>query len=290
MTLTQLIKDLIDTSKERLKTPISGAFLWSFIVFNWRPMAVLLFSKTTIEGRIKLINNDYWNLSWWSWLIVIVPFLMALVYTILIPMLTLRIEIILTKTKNARLKHRNEYIGLQKDGKINLAGKEWLLKNAESGNKEIEDRLDEIKSLKETIEIQQESIKQINQTNKATVEELNNSLKSANTENSNRIERQNFENLRNIILGDTIHLDEEQANEIASAGASLNFGEFKVLKTIDVDDISPKFFARDGSSSLLESLSQKKILNIKISDHNKELYEVKLTQLGVILSDIIKST
>ncbi|KQO20940.1 hypothetical protein ASF10_15275 [Flavobacterium sp. Leaf82] len=88
MTIADLIKDFIDSTKERLKTPISGAFLWSFIVYNWRPIFLLIFSDTSIENKIVVINYEYcsfWAIFW--------PLVIATFYTLLIPKIMLLIDI-----------------------------------------------------------------------------------------------------------------------------------------------------------------------------------------------------
>lgn len=285
MTIADLIKEFIDSARERIKTPVSGAFLWAFIIFNWRAIVFLIFSKASIEDKIILINYEYCH--WYS---VVVPIIMALIYTIGLPMLTLQIEKILKKTKKERLDYRNEYIGHQKDGKIDLAGKEWLLKNAESGNKEIQEHLDEIKSLKEQIESQKESIKQINETNKATVDELNASLKAANKKNSNRVvdtDQYKFDTLHNAIVGDTIHLDQELADEILKIGDQLTFSEFHVLRGTE---LSEKRFARfrmtRENESILRDLEEKGIITYKLVGTD---FEALLTPKGSILYTIIKT-
>ncbi len=78
MTIADLIKGIIDTSRERIKTPITGAFIFSFIIYNWRPMSIM-FSDLKIQERIALIDG---YLDVWS---VVYPIVMALVITIIVP-------------------------------------------------------------------------------------------------------------------------------------------------------------------------------------------------------------
>lgn len=59
MTITDLIKDLIDTSKERIKTPIAGAFTLALLIYNWRPIVLLFSSKMSIEDTIDRIDKNY---------------------------------------------------------------------------------------------------------------------------------------------------------------------------------------------------------------------------------------
>jgi hypothetical protein len=145
MTITDLIKDLIDTSKERLKTPISGAFFWSFLIYNWRPIVELMFSKVSIEDRIYIINQEYCN----KWAIII-PIVIALVYTMFIPKVTLLIDELLLETKKKRVNNIYLYDNEKMSTKIKIAEKEFRLATARSGKKEIDDLLDQIDILKKT--------------------------------------------------------------------------------------------------------------------------------------------
>jgi hypothetical protein len=168
MTLADLIKDLIDTSKERLKTPISGAFIFSFIIYNWRPIVELMFSKAAIEDRIYIINLLYCNV--WA---IIIPICMAFLYTIGVPMLMVKIDKLLIETKKLSVNNIYESKNHNISKKITFAKEELKLKDAESGNKEKQDYIDQIEQLKS---LNDEMLK----THKNTVEKLKSKLSEAN--------------------------------------------------------------------------------------------------------------
>lgn len=287
MTITDLFKDLIETSKERLKTPVSGAFVFSFIVWNWRAIAILLFSNATIEDRIVVVNYFYCNAS-----SILCPVLLALAYTIGIPKLTLEIDKLLSTTKSARITKIYSDKRLILSEKLKLAKTERELKDIESGNKEIQDHLDEIQSLKDQIETQKETIKHINETNKNTIDELNHSLKEANSRNSSSfddLDIVNFQNLRAIVFGDTLNLDQEISNKVLKACESITFGEFKVLKKVHIDKGSYVYFKHgEFSDNILKSLVDKNILKFS-EEKTSENMQVTTTEIGAILLDIIQS-
>lgn len=168
MTIADLIKDFIDSSKERLKTPISGAFLFSFIVYNWRPIFLLLFSDAAIEDKIIVINYEYCN--FWA---LFFPFFIALFYSLLVPKLMLNIDKSLVETKQERVDNNYNAKEHEMTRKIDLARQDFLLKNVQSGSKEIDDLLNQIESLKETNS-------QITIANQNTIDQLNIALKKAN--------------------------------------------------------------------------------------------------------------
>lgn len=47
------------TSLERVRSPFLGAFVFSWIAFNWQMLAILFFSKNNIEERLKYINGNF---------------------------------------------------------------------------------------------------------------------------------------------------------------------------------------------------------------------------------------
>ena len=61
--MIDFIRDLFSafkhTSLERVKSPFLGAFVFSWIGFNWPMLSVLFFSKKDIETRLEFINNNY---------------------------------------------------------------------------------------------------------------------------------------------------------------------------------------------------------------------------------------
>lgn len=55
------MKEIIEAFAARIKSPVFGYFVLSWIVFNWRPLFYLIFSKTTVGERLghfdQLTNN-----------------------------------------------------------------------------------------------------------------------------------------------------------------------------------------------------------------------------------------
>lgn len=175
MTIEEILKDFIDTARERLKTPISGAFLWSFVIYNWRPIFLLMFSKASIEDKIIVINHEYCN--FWA---IFFPVFIALFYTLLIPKIMLSIDKDLFETKKERVNKKYDALDHLKEQHIRIAKKEYEQKNVESGSKEKQDFMDEIASLKEIIKQRDESLVQIGESNKKSTDQLNHSLELSN--------------------------------------------------------------------------------------------------------------
>lgn len=256
MTIVDLIKDLIDTSKERLKTPISGAFIWSFLIYNWRPITVLLFSKISIEDRIQKIDREYCNV----WVIV-APICIALIYTIGVPMLMVQIDKVLSKTKKARITKIYDDKVDDMDGKIRAAKKEFILKNVESGNREVEELTKQIEGLKE-------SNTQMAIAHSNTVNQLNEQLRDANKlhqimkdfapntkEYLEKNSRNNDKHITEINLLANGILTPSETKQIASINTSID--GYLVLK----------------SSNITQSLINK-LIDIKVLVNENERYKI----------------
>ncbi|MCK8143189.1 hypothetical protein MW871_14965 [Flavobacterium sp. I-SCBP12n] len=180
MTFFDFLKDLNDTAKERLKTPISGAFIFSFAIYNWRPIAQLFLSTNSIEDRIEIINVEYCN-----WSAIIVPIVMALIYTLIVPAIMIMIDWILVPIKKNRITRIYVSKEFLTEKKIKYASQEFKLKSVETGNKQIEEFQMKIKTL-------EESLKQMNNSYNNTISELNERLSQSNLLNVNYLEEVNF--------------------------------------------------------------------------------------------------
>ncbi|MRX40130.1 hypothetical protein GJU43_12655 [Flavobacterium sp. LC2016-23] len=144
MTFPDLIKNLLDSSKERLKTPIVGSFMIAFFFYNWRVLAVLFFSTATIEDRIIVINHEYLVFFSYLW-----PFVISLFYSIGVPYLMKWIDDRLVSVKNARRKQIYDTKDNTLELKIQLADKELALQDKLSRSKDKQEMLDQIRSLED---------------------------------------------------------------------------------------------------------------------------------------------
>lgn len=271
MTIVDLIKDLIDSSKERLKTPISGAFVWAFIIYNWRPIVELIFSNVSIEDRIYIIDQEYCNI--WA---ILTPAIIALIYTIGVPYLMTIIDSILVYTKKERLNKIYIAKGDEVDLKINLASKILDLKNAESGNKEIQDFLDQIEDLKNINS-------QMAAANKNNIEQLTKKLEESNNLNSeirSKYEKLN-DILKNVVREESNGFEKQnKVNGLLTIIENFTPREFESIQSIDFSgkelDLSKQ------SANLITKLYELGFIE-------KENDNIKLTELGKMLRFYIET-
>lgn len=93
-----LFKCTSETMVERIKSPIAGAFVFSWLFINWKSVLILLFSDAQIESKINSISEyiTFWSFGY--------PLLFAIGYCVLIPLITLTIEWALRKVSIASIK------------------------------------------------------------------------------------------------------------------------------------------------------------------------------------------
>lgn len=175
MTFVELLKDVLDSSKQRTKSPITGTYIISFIIWNWRALIFLLFEKTTITNKIIIINHEY--SSFWT---VAGPLIITFIYVLLVPFLTMLLEKALIITKKANLKS----IYLEKiydtQEKTILAKEEIKLQDVISRKREVEELLEQIDNLRNKIKDDEEINKAIINDYKSQIYELTNRLNSQN--------------------------------------------------------------------------------------------------------------
>lgn len=193
MTIAELIKEVMDSSKERVKSPILGSYICSFLLFNWRPILLLIFSEESIEHKFMVIETCYIN--FWTWL---GPLIIVCIYTFALPWFMVGIDIALKPAKQKRIKHIYATKIFTTAEKVELAREEVTLKNIESGNKDRQDLLDQIETLKTTHE-------QIKQADKNNIDALNEKLKESNellSRASEQLKNENAERIRQQKLSD----------------------------------------------------------------------------------------
>lgn len=167
MDFFEFIKDFTDSAKDRIKTPITGSFTLAFIVYNWRPLLLLLFSKATIEEKITIINADYCSV--WA---IIGPLLIAVIYVAAVPYIMMGLE----KMTGVALVGRKEHKSNQKLKDLQLQegiyAQEFKNTQIKSGNRDMEQLNDRNDSLQIQVEELNTLLKNSSDSNHAIIEEF----------------------------------------------------------------------------------------------------------------------
>jgi len=179
----EYIKNLIESYRDRLKNPILGAYSASFILCNWRPMFILLFSKSSIEDRIKVIDSKY---SFWS--AILWPILVSFIIVLVVPYVMMLLELAVSKASKFRREIRYTNSIDNYNHKIIIASKEFEIQNQKSGTRTVEmlqSNIDSLEHDKENL-INQLNLQRTNDSNEIEkFKELLKLEKEKNDENMN---------------------------------------------------------------------------------------------------------
>jgi hypothetical protein len=79
--MKEIINSILDSTKDRLKNPLLGAFVFSWLIFNWKPLFYILFSNNSVENKIDFITECYCSMNNNFWF----PLMFSILYIIMFP-------------------------------------------------------------------------------------------------------------------------------------------------------------------------------------------------------------
>lgn len=237
MTFADLFKDIIDSSKDRVKTPISGSYVLAFVLWNWRPIALLIFEETSITQKIIVINKEYCNV--WA---ILGPLLLGLLFTLGIPYLMALIDLILRPAKKMRLKSVYNSKTDDINEQIELVVKELALQDKRNRSKTTEDFEKQISELQNRIDTNIESHKSIVEGYEHNIKNLNQVIQQAND--------------RKLKEQEILEEDERETKKVLNfLSQSYSLSDFEFMKETPADS------KNTYSINLLSSKVKKDFLN-----------------------------
>lgn len=195
-------------SMERVKSPILGAFVFSWLGFNWQMLAILFFSKQGIEKRIENIQSHH-DIS---------SYLIGPIFTtILISFFLPRANKLFTLLQN---KPNQETIKLTIDAKKDLAERQQEIAEIDAkkrlalkiAEKEIEENISEIKSKNAILSSTTKKLEEENERLSKWLEEEKELTQKLNTSLSEQYESINNYSNETLLL---ISKLEEKNNELS---------------------------------------------------------------------------
>lgn len=166
------IKTDIITSKivERIKNPLISSYFFSFIILNWKPIYILLFSKLPAEKRLELVYFKYEHTCK-----LFLPFAGVYIYLYVVPWIKNKINKSLEdiKAEEINLKYRLRVMDIE--GQKDIAKAERELQEEIAGTNEIGDLNETISDLSKNLDIEKkasESYKKSLEESKLINEEL----------------------------------------------------------------------------------------------------------------------
>lgn len=167
--MRELLNTFLDTTKERIKNPFIGAFIFSFVAFNWKPIFIILFASKTIQEKIKIVELEYTGLLYNLWL----PILFALFYVLILPYIMWLFDRISSKAVVGRKENVLEQQIFDLRSKQRLAEQESRLEDIRASYRETAD-------LNKKIDVLSTQIEERNK----TIEVLQNELERAQDDQS----------------------------------------------------------------------------------------------------------
>lgn len=173
--MLDFFKTLFANATERIKNPLIGTFLMSWIVFNWKAILFLIVSTNDIESKFETLSANYSNI----WNLLGLPLFVTILYIFGLPWLNLWIDDLLyySNEKQRKRVHKKELktIKLKEDiliANIDLENKEKEYRELKSHNETIEGLNKEIKGLNQGLSIGRENHKMAIEENKRIIEIL----------------------------------------------------------------------------------------------------------------------
>jgi len=152
--MIELFKELIATSRERLKNPFVGAFVMAWIAVNWKPISIMLFSTQSVEDKIILISSkhEFINNS------LLIPIGIALVYVAVLPYLMVMVDVFVKFSVRMRMAMKIEVDRANIIGKQVLVEEEIKLEDLKARNMDKTELNNKIESLETVLNKQSEII------------------------------------------------------------------------------------------------------------------------------------
>jgi len=132
--MKEFFVSFMESSRDRIKNPIIGSFATAFIIYNWKAIVFLLFSKSSIEDRLVIIKYEYTNFYSLG-----IPIIFAFAYLLIIPFLSSKLDKILFEIQTERAKHRNKVKLVSLNNKIETAKLERQIADIKAGTRDIQD-------------------------------------------------------------------------------------------------------------------------------------------------------
>lgn len=270
--IKEVILGIITTSQERIKNPFISTFIIAWLVSNWEPLFIMLFSKSNIEQRIEVVSHEKFsssgNLFW-------IPIACALFYIVILPYLMYTLDYLSSFGREGR-KKRNEdeiYRGLVRKEKILV--KEFRNEQIRAGKQELEElnskiielsqnldkRDNEVKSNLKIIEDEKRQSSQLRKELREISESMDNmSIQFENIKSSNKDMKNEKDNLEK-----KLHLSNNELIESSDKIKELNFKVTKLTQELEAKD--------KDYSSLIRDLTAENDLNISELKNQKQLGE-----------------
>ena len=159
--MKKLFDTIFLTANQRIRSPFFGSFIFSWFIFNWKPILYFLFSGDKVSYKISIIESSYESIANATYR----PLILSLIYVILFPYINNLIHILTTKAEKSKRIVSHKLKKEEIENSQELAEEEKKLEDIRSGNKDISQLNEKVillneenSRLKETIQDKDEII------------------------------------------------------------------------------------------------------------------------------------
>ncbi len=143
--MSDFIESINSGFRSRLKNPILGGFIFSWIVINWRPILYVILSDEPVVEKFTYIDHHYvnlYNLFWW-------PLVTSLGIFIMLPYLMAILDYLTIRGRIIRKKHKSVEVENDLDLEISRVDKMHKLEDAKAkytDREELNRNIEELKA------------------------------------------------------------------------------------------------------------------------------------------------
>lgn len=156
--MKEFLNSLLEVSKERIKNPLIGSFIFAWFVFNWKPLLYLLFSDDTMPDKIITIENKYINI----YDNLVLPIGFAIFYIVILPYVMWGLEELYMKAKSERLMNKKDEEILTILNKQETTRANLKLENIKADYRETSElnlKIKKLEELEEVLKVETETLK-----------------------------------------------------------------------------------------------------------------------------------
>ncbi len=166
--IKEFFLSFIESSKDRLKNPMIGAFIMAWSAINWRLLAILLFSNKTIEKKIDFIEKNYFDMVTNLW----IPLGFSVFYVLILPYLMALFDWLSQKGIAARKEISKTHRLTDIQNRQEIAAEEWQLEKIREGSPDIQAMKDKIEQLEAQLAECQDTSPKLSEDNEVDSEEI----------------------------------------------------------------------------------------------------------------------
>lgn len=119
------LKSLIEASEDRVRSPWFGSVLIAWMCINWKMLAILFFSKTTVEQKLTVVVESHYSIELW----IVYPLLVAALFTLISPVISFAVFQLnhFFKVRQEIVKKKSELTVLEYESELNFRKKKLEL-------------------------------------------------------------------------------------------------------------------------------------------------------------------